>query len=164
MRLTRFFRTLIIVAVLIANISCDQLSKTIVRNTLSDHEQISLLNEHLTLTRVENSGAFLSLGHSMPLIARIILLSLLPALVLGAGLFFIFKRGDVETGTLVGVCFVLGGGIGNIFDRILYGSVTDFLHIDLGAFQTGVFNLADVSIMVGILIVLTSSYYKRQIS
>lgn len=158
----RLFRSLLIFVVLVVNISCDQLSKTIVRNTVRDNERISFLNEHLTVTRVENAGAFLSLGNSMPRAARIVLLSVLPALVLGAGLFFIFKRRDVETVMLVGVCCVLGGGIGNVLDRIFYGSVTDFLHVSLGSFQTGIFNLADVSIMAGIFIVLLSPYYQQR--
>lgn len=158
----RLFRSLLIIVVLVLNISCDQLSKTIVRNTVQDHERISFLNEHLTVIRVENSGAFLSLGNSMPRAARIILLSVLPAMVLMAGLFFIFKRRDVEAVMLVGVCCVLGGGFGNVLDRIFYGSVTDFLHLSLGAFQTGIFNLADVSIMAGIFIVLLSPYYQQR--
>lgn len=46
---------------------------------------------------------------------------------------------------VVGWCFVIGGGTGNLYRRIVHGSVTDFLHLDLELFQTGIFNLADVS-------------------
>jgi len=52
----------------------------------------------------------------------------------------------------------VGGGIGNMFDRYLYGSVTDFLHIDLGWLRTGVFNMADVSVMVGTALILLHSF------
>jgi len=54
-----------------------------------------------------------------------------------------------------------GGGIGNVYDRIIYGSVTDFLHIDLGLFETGIFNMADVSITTGALILLANTLYKN---
>lgn len=55
---------------------------------------------------------------------------------------------------LTGWCFVIGGGIGNLADRIIHGSVTDFLHLDLGVLQTGIFNFADVSIMAGLMMIL----------
>ena len=61
----------------------------------------------------------------------------------------------------IGMCFLIGGGIGNIIDRLLYGSVTDFLHIDFGLFRTGIFNLADVSIMVGIGILIINSIKQK---
>jgi len=65
---------------------------------------------------------------------------------------------------VVGMCFLIGGGIGNIADRMIYGSVTDFLHLTFGALQTGIFNMADVSIMMGILLILLDSCYNRLVS
>jgi signal peptidase II len=62
---------------------------------------------------------------------------------------------------LIGLCFVIGGGVGNLFDRILYGSVTDFLYVKFGIFQTGIFNMADVSIMAGLFIILLQVFMKR---
>ena len=62
----------------------------------------------------------------------------------------------------LGLACVLGGGIGNLYDRVLYGSVTDFLHIDFGLFQTGIFNLADVSIMVGAFLLAAEMFLKRE--
>ena len=50
---------------------------------------------------------------------------------------------------IVGLTFIIGGGIGNMIDRVLYGSVTDFMLIDLGLVKTGIFNAADVSVMIG---------------
>ncbi|CAD5293424.1 Lipoprotein signal peptidase (fragment) [Imperialibacter sp. EC-SDR9] len=63
--------------------------------------------------------------------------------------------------TVLGICFMVGGGVGNIYDRLIYGSVTDFLHIDFVLFQTGIFNMADVSIMTGMFVILFDSYLKR---
>jgi signal peptidase II len=62
------------------------------------------------------------------------------------------------------MCFLIGGGIGNIYDRIKFGSVTDFLHIDFILFRTGIFNLADVSIMIGIGILLLHSFLGNRLS
>ena len=63
----------------------------------------------------------------------------------------------------VALSFAIGGGIGNIYDRIIHGSVTDFMHIDFGFFETGIFNMADVSIMVGMLLFLVQSYLKKRV-
>jgi len=50
--------------------------------------------------------------------------------------------------------FIIGGGIGNIYDRILYGSVTDFMYLELGSWHTGIFNMADVSVVIGTALLL----------
>lgn len=62
----------------------------------------------------------------------------------------------------IGVCFLIGGGIGNIYDRIVYGSVTDFLHMDFVLFKTGIFNMADVSIMTGIGLLLLQTLLAKK--
>ncbi|RAW01395.1 signal peptidase II [Pseudochryseolinea flava] len=157
-KLSGVIRTVVIIAILISSISCDQITKSIVRSQVSSDEQISMFNNSVTLMRVENSGAFLSLGHALPSLVKQAILILIPVLVLLAGIYFVFNRKDIQSTTLIGICFVLGGGIGNIYDRIIYGSVTDFLHINFGLFETGIFNLADVSIMVGIFIVIFDTY------
>ena len=163
-KLSGIIRTLLIIGILVSNISCDQLTKSMVRSQVSHDEQISLLSDRIMLTRVENAGAFLSLGTALPSLAKLAILILIPVLVLLSGIYFVFHRNDIQSATLVGICFVLGGGIGNIYDRIIYGSVTDFLHINFGLFQTGIFNLADVSIMIGIFIVLFDTYRSKSLS
>lgn len=154
-------RILIILAILISNVSCDQISKNVVRQAIEYHERIGFVNDYVTLTKVENTGAFLSLGNELPNILRIILLIALPTFVMTLGLFFLLTKTKLTQSTLVGGSFVLGGGIGNMYDRIVYGSVTDFMLIDFGIFQTGVFNMADVSIMVGMFVILIQSFRKK---
>jgi signal peptidase II len=122
---------------------------------------IFLVKNHVTITNVENSGAFLSAGTSLPKTAKNILLSVLPVIALVLGIFFVFSKTQLPVLSVAGFCFVIGGGIGNVFDRILYGSVTDFLHIDFGIFQTGIFNLADMSIMTGAAILVFQLIFYR---
>jgi signal peptidase II len=76
------------------------------------------------------------------------------------GLVYLFLK-PVSGNMLIGLCFIIGGGVGNLFDRILYGSVTDFLYVKFGIFQTGIFNMADVSIMAGLFIILLQVFMKR---
>jgi signal peptidase II len=155
------FRTLIILILLCSNIGCDQFSKNIIREHFSDNQQVSYINNHLTFTRVENAGAFLSVGHTLPRPFKLILLAVIPLMVLGFGVLYILTRRNLALTTVLGICFMVGGGIGNIYDRIIYGSVTDFLHIDFVLFQTGVFNLADVSIMSGLFMIIVETYGGR---
>lgn len=159
---TKFFlRPFIILVMLILNVSCDQISKSIVRQNIDYNEKIGLMNDFVTLTKVENIGAFLSLGNSLPEGIRIILLMILPGFAMAYGLYFLLTRTTMSRSTLVGLSFVLGGGIGNMYDRITYGSVTDFVHIDFVLFQTGVFNMADVSIMLGMFLILMQCFTKE---
>lgn len=150
----RLFLLLLMVAL---NIGCDQVSKIIVRDKVDYNEQISIIKDHFILTKVENTGAFLSAGNDLPIAIRFILLSILPVIVLGYGLFYLLMKKDLPKIMQIGLCFLIGGGIGNVIDRLLYGSVTDFLHMDFGLFRTGIFNLADVSIMIGIGILIIQS-------
>jgi signal peptidase II len=160
----KIIRSLVIFSVLVMSIGCDQISKRYVRERVNYDERISLISEVLTLTKVENSGAFLSLGDSLPDALRFITLSLLPLVILGFGLGYLIIKIMLPKRVVLGIAFVIGGGIGNIYDRLIYGSVTDFLHIDLGVVQTGVFNLADVSILLGVFVVLMDSLMKNNLS
>lgn len=154
-------RGIAIFAILALNISCDQISKNIVRNRIADNERISVVDNYVTLMRVENEGAFLSLGNSLPKVVRFIFLSLFPLAILGFGIGYLFTKKNLSKYMLLGFAFVIGGGIGNLYDRLIYGSVTDFMHIDFVIFQTGVFNMADVSIMTGMAIVIIGSFLGR---
>ena len=147
----------VLLLLLTLNFGCDQISKKIVRIEISDYEHISIIKDRFTLTKVENSGAFLSLGDNMPYIFRLIILTGLPLLFLGYGLYFLFAKRNLPMSMQIALCFLIGGGIGNLYDRIVHGSVTDFMHMDFYLFQTGVFNFADISIMIGVGILLFQS-------
>ena len=153
-----------LVLMLTLNFGCDQISKKIVRNEISDYEHISIIKDRFTLLKVENTGAFLSLGDQMPYIFRLIILTGLPLFFLGYGLYFLFFKKNLPSTMQIALCFLIGGGIGNLYDRIVHGSVTDFMHIDFYIFQTGVFNFADISIMIGIGILLLQSIKSKTVT
>ena|SRR5689334_8523082 len=153
-------RTILILVVIAVNIGCDQFSKKIVKQSVLPYETIHVLSDHLTVTRVENSGAFLSAGESMSRTSKQIFLTLIPIIAMVVGLAYLFLK-PVSKNMLVGLCFVIGGGVGNLFDRVLYGSVTDFLFVKVGIFETGIFNLADVSIMTGMCLILLQFFLRK---
>ena len=153
-------RIVLILLIITVNIGCDQFSKKIVKQSVLPYETIRVLNDHLTVTRVENSGAFLSAGDSMSKTSKQIFLTLIPVIAMMLGLVYLLLK-PVSKNMLVGLCFVIGGGVGNLFDRILYGSVTDFLYVKFGFIQTGIFNLADVSIMAGMFLIFLQFFTRR---
>lgn len=121
-------------------------------------EEISIVSDYLRLIKVENTGAFLSLGNSIPEPFKSIILVFLPLLFLLVAAIYLITKTSLSIPRVVAISFVIGGGVGNIYDRLVHGSVTDFLHIDLGIVQTGIFNMADVSIMVGMTMLLIESF------
>ena len=153
-------RIILILLVITANIGCDQFSKKFVKRSVLPYETIRVLNDHLTVTRVENSGAFLSAGDSMSKTSKQIFLTLIPIIAMILGLVYLFLK-PVSGNMLIGLCFVIGGGVGNLFDRVMYGSVTDFLFVKVGIFETGIFNLADVSIMTGMLLIFLQFFTRK---
>jgi len=161
MKTKKIFRTVIILCIVFVNIGCDQVSKKIIRDKISLNETVSYLNNHLTITKVENPGAFLSLGSNLSASPKNIFLALLPILALAFGFYYIITKPNLSRATIFGLCCIIGGGIGNIFDRLVYGSVTDFLYIHFNFFHTGIFNLADVSIVTGSLLILLNSLIKK---
>lgn len=152
----------LIILIIMLNLAFDQISKIIVRNEVGHNELISIFGNWFTLTKTENTGAFLSAGSALPELVRIILLSVFPIIFLAYGLYMVLVKRVMYNLQVVGWCFVIGGGTGNLYDRIVHGSVTDFLHLDLGLFQTGIFNLADVSIMIGMFIILTGQFFYKK--
>jgi len=162
MKSTKFIRASIIILILAFNIGCDQVTKSIARKHLPDNQVFGYLANHVTLEKTENTGAFLSMGDNLGGPVKYILLMALPILALLAALVYIIIKTDITKYTLLGIIMVIGGGIGNLYDRVIHGSVTDFMHIDFILFQTGVFNVADMSIMAGMGIILVDSYLKRR--
>lgn len=163
MKLNKTWRIIVFLSLIVINFGCDQIFKSIVREKIKYNEHIQLVGNNFILTKVENTGAFLSLGSTLNPVIRDTLLLAFPTLVIIVLLVWVFIKNKLKMDILIGLAFIIGGGIGNIVDRILYGSVTDFLHINLGGiFRTGIFNMADVSVMTGMFFLLIGSYIQKR--
>jgi len=147
-------KILLILFLLLIIIGCDQITKSIVRRNVEYNQQTDVIKGFITLTRVDNTGAFLSMGDNLPRPGYLIMMIILPLLVLGYALYYLFTSESLSRLMTLSMCLFIGGGIGNIYDRIIYGSVTDFLHFDFVLFRTGIVNLADISITAGFFIVV----------
>jgi len=161
MQLSR--RSIFIWILIVFNIAIDQISKFLTRAYIEAGSVSEIIGDYFTLHNVENSGAFLGMGSELNPTIKIILLNILPIIVLSFVLRYVFKDKTIDKLSLIGFSCILGGGIANIFDRIRFGSVTDFFHIDLGGvFRTGIFNLADLSVTTGMIMILTASFIYRK--
>ena len=144
-----------IILLIIFNIAIDQISKVIVRANIESREVIELIGDKFILTNVYNRGAFLGMGSDMNDTLRLILLLVLPSLVLGYLIYYIIVNKTLDKLSTIALSCIAGGGIANVYDRIAYGQVTDFFFIDVGGvFKTGIFNVADMSVTFGMIILI----------
>jgi signal peptidase II len=149
---TRF----VLVMAIGATIGCDRLTKQVAETKLTGMPRQSFFGDAIRLEYVENTGAFLSLGADWPPAVRTALFGI------GNGLLILLMSALVikhrrPTLALVGMALFVAGGSSNLLDRVTRGSVIDFINVGLGPLRTGIFNVADVAIMLGAGLVLLAS-------
>ena len=155
-------RNLFITTIVFLSIILDQISKIWVRNNFESYIENSIIGDVFTLIKVENTGAFLGMGSELSEIPRVLLLIALPIIVLVSITIYTYIDKSLDKISIIGFSLIIGGGIANIFDRIVYGSVTDFLYLNFGGvFKTGIFNIADLSVTTGMILILISSFKKN---
>jgi signal peptidase II len=153
--MTRAVRLALVAAVLLCSVGCDQVAKTLARASLAASPPISLLDDCVRLELAQNRGAFLSLGEDLPVAARYLLFVVLVGGALALTLAFTLRLRAANPVQLVALSLLTGGGLGNLIDRLIHdGAVVDFVSIGVGALRTGIFNVADAAITLGVLLLL----------
>jgi len=153
-------RNILITIIVLLGIAFDQISKVWVRNNFESYIETSIVGDIFTLIKVENTGAFLGMGSELPETLRVLLLIVVPVIVLVGITVYTYLEKSLDKTSIIGFSLIIGGGVGNIFDRIVYGSVTDFLYLNFEFFKTGIFNIADLSVTTGMILILISSFKK----
>tara|TARA_B100000900_G_scaffold186834_1_gene158332 strand:- start:141 stop:632 length:492 start_codon:yes stop_codon:yes gene_type:complete len=154
-------KNIYLIILILFNIGIDQYSKKIVREEIIPGSQTEILGKLLQLMNVENSGAFLGMGSESNPTVKLIFLLILPIIVILSVLYYLFTNKSIDKLTSVGLSCIVGGGLANLYDRFLYGSVTDFLFMDFGIAKTGIFNLADLSVTTGMILILLSTFKEK---
>jgi signal peptidase II len=148
----------LVILILVSCTGCDQATKSMAREWLAASPPVSVLNDFVRFEYTENPGAFLGVGSGLPSESRFLLLVIFSSASLLLALALIARVRSSGLGPLIGVSLLAGGGVGNLIDRIFNnGTVVDFVRLGMGCVRTGVFNLADVAIMVGLVMLLVSS-------
>jgi signal peptidase II len=151
-----------VLGIMIANVFLDQWTKHLAQVHLMGQPTLSYLGGLLKLHYVENKGAFLSLGAGQSEIIRYWALKVLPVILLVGLFIYTLFQSEMNRRQYIAFAFILGGGISNIYDRLVYNQVGDFMNMGIGGLRTGIFNFADVSIMVGLAIMLPEFFRKRK--
>jgi signal peptidase II len=159
-------RLVALLVVLLTTVGCDQATKSIAQSWLSSSEPRSFLNGIVRLEYVENPGAFLSLGARLSDDLQHWIFTVSVAVILSLLLVFALRE-SLKAHLSVSVAFALflGGGIGNLIDRLTNdGRVIDFMHIGIGPLRTGIFNVADMALLAGVILIGLYSYRTRNLN
>jgi signal peptidase II len=155
-------RAILLFCLMACTVGCDRITKHMATVALAGAPAQSVLADTVRLEYVENTGGFLSMGADFsPWLRTAIFVVgtafiLLTLLVAGIKL-----RG--KHWHLVGVCLLVAGGVSNLLDRVAYGAVVDFLNVGLGdGVRTGIFNVADVAILIGACVLILPVLVVRQ--
>jgi len=144
----RRFHFLIALSVLLL----DRLTKWAVATNISLHDGLQVIPGFFRITHVENRGAAFGLFADSPApwkIAMLVLFSIAALVVVSA---LLWRNSHTLTTTGIGLSLILGGALGNLWDRLLNGRVVDFLLFYIGPYQWPAFNVADSAICIGVVI------------
>lgn len=147
----RLYRAGILLFVMLACVGCDQATKSIAQLQLRGTPPISFFNGVFRLEYAENPAAFLSFGAWLPANVRYWFFTVFVACFLLILLCYTLGFShNLSLYVAIGLALVVGGGLGNLFDRITNaGLVIDFMNVGIGSLRTGIFNVADMAIMAG---------------
>jgi len=159
MNLSRPLRFTVLLVALILTVGCDQSTKHLARTKLNRFDSVLLLGGLGEFRLAENPGAFLSLGAALPPAVRTTVFTGATGVGMLALLGALLLRAQIRPLVFAGLTLVLAGGVGNLIDRIWrHGLVTDFLTLRCGPLQTGIFNGADVLVMIGLTLLALAAW------
>ena len=135
---------------MLAIIVADQVTKALVRESMTLHESISIVPDLLALTRVHNTGAAFGMLNAIEFPGKTIVLTAVATLALGGVAWYAVTVPVTDRLARVGVACILGGAIGNLIDRATVGYVLDFVDASWRGWHFWAFNVADAAISVGV--------------
>ena len=156
---TRWTGRLLLVVVVLGTIGCDRVTKHVATTTLAGISSRSYFADTIRLGYVENRGGFLSLGASLSPGARTVIFTGGTAVALVALTVLAIRR-RWRGWSAIGVTLFIAGGGSNWIDRVVRGSVVDFMNVGIGPVRTGVFNVADMAIMLGAVVLVFAGLRK----
>ena len=141
----------------------DRISKLYIRAHISKWDMIPVIPNFFYIVHYENQGAAFSVLSDAPRFWRVFLLvgvSLLVMSVIGVMLLRMPARLSALTATSLAMVF--GGAVGNVWDRIFTGTVTDFIDAFIGSYEFPAFNVADSAITVGAALMVIDLWRSRK--
>ena len=136
-------------------VALDQWSKWAIKTSFNLYQSKPVIQDLLHFTYVTNDG--MAFGLSFPGGKHVLLIMtiFLTGFIVG----FLWKEKNGHPLIKYGLALILSGAIGNLIDRLLYGKVVDFLDLMIGNFHWYIFNIADSSVTIGMILFIIHSIY-----
>jgi signal peptidase II len=139
----------------------DRLAKRAVASNIALHDSVVVIPGFFRLTHVQNTGAAFGLFADSPVqwkVGALVAFSILALVVVSA---LLWKNGHALSITTIGLSLILGGAMGNLWDRIMSGRVVDFLDFYVGSYHWPAFNVADSAIVVGAALLISEIFVAK---
>ncbi len=146
--MNKFFKKFYWILIVFVIVGLDQITKYLIVSNLKLYEEITIIPNFFTITHVHNEGIAFGMLSKFGLFSKIAVI-LLTFVMIVMATFLILKR--LVTGALGIVCvsFIIGGGIGNLIDRVVLRYVIDFFAFTFWGKDFAIFNVADIFVTVG---------------
>ncbi len=153
----RFYHFLLALAVF----TVDQVTKAVVEASIPPQEVRPIVPGLFRLTHVKNRGAAFGIFADSPSEGKIAALIFLSVVALVVVVTLLWRNQPTARRMGFGLALILGGAVGNLFDRLVHGSVVDFLDFYLSGYHWPAFNVADGAIVVGAVLLLVDMMFTR---
>ena len=137
---------------MVATLITDRWTKAVIRNRLDLNESISVIDGFFNITYVRNTGVAFGIFSSISSPAKSVLLSLFTALAAAVVITYSVRSPARNRLLQIALSLILGGALGNLYDRLAYGYVVDFLELYVGSYHWPSFNVADAAISTGVVL------------
>jgi signal peptidase II len=135
-------------------VALDQLSKALVRSMLPLHASLTVVPGFMDLTHVRNSGAAFGILNAADFPFKTIVIAVITTAAMIAVGLYAASLSHHQLVARVGLALIIGGAAGNLLDRIVAGSVVDFVDVYWRTYHFWAFNVADSAITIGVAIML----------
>ncbi|MBE0387757.1 signal peptidase II [Pseudoalteromonas luteoviolacea] len=141
----------------------DQGTKWWASDYLVPWQMTSYWGDIVRIGYTENLGVFLSFGADFTPLQRTLFFVIAIGVFLSALMGYMLKSHDLTKLQVTSLSLIFAGGLGNLIDRVLnQGAVIDFINVGVGSLRTGIFNIADVAIMIGAVIIILATPMNAQ--
>lgn len=157
-----FGKYVLVFSIALVILILDQVTKIWIDSDMKLYESIPVIDGFFNLTYVRNTGAAFSMLNDLSEAYRVPFFASVAVVASIAIVYFVHTTPASQKVVLVACGCVLGGALGNLTDRLAYGSVIDFLDVYYGAWHWPAFNVADTFISIGVGLLLLSSFFGSQ--
>lgn len=142
----------------------DRIAKWAIASNIALHDSVVVIPGFFRLTHVQNTGAAFGLfadSSAQWKVGALVSFSVLALIVVSA---LLWKNSHSLSTTTIGLSLILGGAMGNLWDRMVSGHVVDFLDFYVGSYHWPAFNVADSAIVIGAILLVSEIVFAKSAS